>query len=433
MQKSAIIDPSDLNPYGENILIGPLGSILSPARTLELMTVIPQLPALIESIPRHLRLHWVMFIRNLYLPPGQATPLAATVDVMIREGYSHRNPADARTWAQLSGYSTLKGLKAAPASAAVLGGDSGTGKTETFKQIFGLYPQVIKHQSYPGIIGHHLQVVHLSVNVPAGGRSPDLARALGTQWDLATQGNRFSRFVDLKKPNGQQMLDEWSLVARAESLGILHLDEIQNLFHIPTLEERRRKKAPEQPGPMLRISDDNALKWLLTFINSGIPTVTSGTYDGIGALTKRLSTMERVSTMGYYSLERFNSIDPKSYFRRIFFKQLLKLQFVKDRIEDSDELARVVIDRTAGIQRLIIALWIAAHRVAFDRAAASRCKVDNLLLQDFKTAADTYLKLLQPCVKALLSNTPDARSRYEDLVPRDDDFWALFWNKVGTI
>ncbi|MEJ8816196.1 ATP-binding protein [Variovorax ureilyticus] len=435
MRSSSIIDPADLNPYGQNILMDHL-KIRTPAEMLELMTVIPQLPKLVESIPWHIRLHWVMFIRKLYLPPIQAEPVATTADLMLRQGYSYRNPAEPRTWAQLAGYRTLTKLKAAPATAAVLTGDSGTGKTELLDQSFGLYPQVIEHESYPGIIGSHKQVVYLSVNVPAGGRSHDLARALGIQWDLVTQGTRFARFIDLKNPKGEQMLDEWTLIARAHALGILHLDEVQNLFHIPPVKERKKIRAPGQPGPILHISDDETLKWLLTFMNIwSIPLFFSGTPDGIGALTNRLSTMSRISTMGYFSTERFDSIDPKSYFRRIFFKQLLKLQFVKDPVplEDIDKLARLVIDRTAGIQRLIIALWIAAHRVAFDRARASRSKVDNLLIQDFDNAANTYLKLLQPCVKALLSNTPDARSRYEDLVPRDDDFWALFWNRIETL
>lgn len=430
-----IVEPPYIDPYAGNILFKDFKPDLSPEEVLKKITVIPSVPPHIELIPFHTRLHFLMDVRDFYAPPQTVSEIATTIGLMVGQAYKYKNPSDPRTWMRISGHETLYKRKTPPASAALLTGESGNGKTLAVDQITSnIYPQLCWHESYPGIIGPHMQVVHLSANVPASGRSVDFARALGIQWDLATRGDRFASFrTNNNRRSGPQMLDEFLLVAATHSLGFLHLDEIQNLFHIPTLEERRKKKTPGQPDPMLRVVDDNSLKCILTATNSwGIPIFVSGTPDGAGALTKRLGTIGRLSTMGYYYLEHFESIDRKSFYRKVFLARLLDLQYVKDRIPDSDELAQLIIDRTAGVPRHIIALWVAAHRVAFDRAAASGSRVDNLLLQDFDIAAKTYLKLLQPCVKALLSNTPDARSRYEDLVPRDDDFWALFWKKVQT-
>lgn len=420
-----------LDPYVGNILVEPFGSIRDLEQTLGLITVLPRWPENVASMPRHVRLHYAMDLRDMYIPPPQAGTFATTFDLMLRQGYKYRDPANASTWARIAGYNVLHRPKKAPPSAALIGGESGTGKTRTFDQIAGTYPQVIEHQAYPGINGSHLQVVYLSVNVPAGGRPADLARTLGIEWDRVTGGTRFAKFMELKNPHGNQMLDEWLLVAATHSLGILHLDEVQNFFKIPTVEERRKKRAPGEPSPMLRIVDDTSLKWLLTLMNFwGIPVVMSGTHDGVGALTKRLSTVSRFSTMGYYSMECFTNPNAP-FFREILLANLLQLQLVKDRIADSDDLARTIIGGTAGVPRHVIAHWIAAHRVAYDRAASNPA-VDNLLLEDFRIAASTYLRLLQPCVKALLSNDPRERARYEDLVPRDDDFWASFWTDVSS-
>jgi len=68
--------------------------------------------------------------------------------------------------------------------------------------------------------------------------------------------------------------------------------------------------------------------------------------------------------------------------------------------------------------RIVIMLWIAAHRVAFD---AGR---DELRESDFHLAADSYLSPLKPAVEALRSDEPLKLARYEDLLPRSDPFWA---------
>jgi hypothetical protein len=264
-----IVDLPVFDPYAENILFKDFPSILSPEQVVEKITVIPKVPQSIDLIPRHIRMHLVMDVRDYYAPPPQVREIAETTDLMIRQGFKYRNPSDPRTWMRISGHEPIYKAKTPPASAALLTGESGTGKTVAVDQITSnIYPQISWHESYPGVIGPHMQVVHLSVNVPAGGGSVDLARALGIQWDLATRDDRFAKFRENKsRQSGPQMLDEWLVEASAHSLGFLHLDEMQNLFHIPTLKEREKKKTPIQPEPMLRIADDNTLKWILTATN----------------------------------------------------------------------------------------------------------------------------------------------------------------------
>ncbi len=78
-----------------------------------------------------------------------------------------------------------------------------------------------------------------------------------------------------------------------------------------------------------------------------------------------------------------------------------------------------------GVQRLIIALWVAADRVAFERAD------EDLRLEDFKKAADTYLAPVAPAVTALHSKGPRQMACSEDLIRRDDNYRSTFWNSMS--
>jgi hypothetical protein len=106
--------------------------------------------------------------------------------------------------------------------------------------------------------------------------------------------------------------------------------------------------------------------------------------------------------------------------------QLGEYQYVKHRLTVDENLARMIIDLTGGIQRVIIALWVAAHRVAFER------KEDKLRLEDFAQAARTWLAPLAPAVAALHSKDAEKMSRYEDLIRRDTAFWAKFWEAMAS-
>jgi hypothetical protein len=244
-------------------------------------------------------------------------------------------------------------------------------------------------------------------------------------WDRAMGTKRFAHWLDKEKiTDGMKALDEWRQVAVSHFLGILHLDEVQNLFKLSSLRQRKDRKHLNE-APELSIVEDQVLRWLLYLTNSGqIPLLVSGTPDGIGALTKRLSTMERITTTGYHAFEPFE--DPKApEFLKTFLGQLSRYQYVRNKIVVDENLASLIIELTGGIQRVIIALWVAAHRVAFER------KTDDLRPSDFTEAAKTWLAPLAPAIAALRTKDPEKMARYEDLVRRDTTFWAKFWENAA--
>ncbi|AMO93196.1 AAA domain protein [Collimonas fungivorans] len=412
------------DPYKGNILVQGLGPILSREEALIALLHLPPFPGDMKGVPVQIRLHYLMSLRDLHIPFLETAQLQTTMDLMTRQGYRYRDPMFAETWRMMGGeVGTRKPIRA-PASAAVVVGYSGTGKTEAVLRGLNTNPQqVIFHENFPHMTRGLSQVVWLSTDVPASGRTADLASNLMMAWDHVVRGERFAHSLAKNRRNGAQMLDEWCQVASSHFLGILHLDEVQNFFKIQSL-ERRRKQKENDTGPELSIVEDACLKGILNLTNNWqIPLVLSGTPDGVGALTKRMSTTQRLVTAGYHPLTYFvDAKDPR--FCEVFFPKLCKYQYVTKKLPVSDKFGEKIIELTGGIPRIMIALWIAAHRVAFERST------DDLIVEDFIKASDTYLAPVGPAVAALRSNDPKRMARYEDVMLRDDGFWATFWTPV---
>ncbi len=429
-----MFDANTFDPYAGNILTQGLGPILSRQQALSMLTYLPPLPPPdIGSVPKHIRMHLLMTLRDLHIPSIEGGRLVETIDLMIRPSYRYRDPKSAHTWGMICGEPMLHKTPKAPAMAAAVVGHSGSGKTEAILRGLSLYPQqVITHDTFPHLVDKHHQVIWQSINVPASGRSADLAANLMMDWDAmmakyspGTPGG-FEATLARERRDGSKMLDEWQQVASSHFLGLLHLDEVQNFFRLQSL-EKRKKRGNETGGLELSIVEDQCLKWILTFTNSGgNPLLLSGTPDGIGALTKRLSNIERFTSSGYHQFPLFENADSPLFYKG-FFEPLSQYQFVSKRLEVTPRLAALIIELTGGVLRIIIALWIAAHRVAFER------KDDDLRIDDFNRAAATYLAPIAPAIAALRSKDPQRMARYEDLIARDDGFFSTFWSTVGSL
>ncbi len=312
--------------------------------------------------------------------------------------------------------------------AAIVVGHSGVGKTQAVHRAFGCYPaQIIHHQSFPKLVGPHHQVVWLSVDAPASGRLADLAANLMIAWDEAFarwaphHPPRFAATLARERRDGPRMLDEWRQVAASHFLGVLHIDEVQNFFRLPTLARRRTKRNRTADDDVeLSLIEDQTLKSVLTLTNTWqIPLVLSGTPDGVAALNKRSSNVQRFAMSGSHRIDEFRSADDARYV--MFMDQLGRYQYLQKRLPIDSTLREQVIELTAGVPRLMVALWIAAHRVAIER------NDDRLRLEDLRRAAGTLLAPVAPAVAALRSGDPRLMRRYEDLMPRDNDFWHAFW------
>lgn len=416
-----------LNPYAGNILIEAMGSIPSPEDALASLMYLPEIPRSMDGVPKHIRLHLLMSLRDFHLPSLAERQLLQTIDMMVRQGYRYRDPKQPQTWSVLSGEESRRSILIPQAQAASVEGFSGVGKTQACLRCLNIVsPQNIQHKTFPHLKNGLLQTVWLSVEVPPSGKAVDFARDLMIAWQSATGSERFEHHLSKdRNVNAMTLLNEWRQVASTHFLGVLHLDEVQNLFRQSSLRQRKESKGKESVRE-LSIVEDKLLGWLLSSTNRGTPMLYSGTPDGIGALSKRFSTSQRTTTGGYHAFEPFSNPRDKT-FTDTFLATLGKYQFVKQPIVVDQALADLIVELTGGIQRLIIALWIAAHRVAFER------KSDDLRIADFRTAAKTWLAPVAPAVAALHSKDAYRMAQYEDLIRRDTTFWQKFWQDTATL
>lgn len=416
-----------LGPYEDNILVQGLGPLLDDKEVMKRLLYLPEKPTNIQSLSITERRHHLMSLLDFHIPSQKSVHIYQSIDSLLRQSYRYRDPNRTSTWRTLNGEMIEQQMPRSPALATAISGHAGTGKTETTLRAFGCYPQqVLKHENFPKLVGPHYQVAWLTVDIPDSGRSSDLATNLMRAWDAAMAKYnpqytpRFEQELSKSRRNGGQMLDEWRQVALSHFLGILHLDEIQNLFKLATLKQRRAKHTLDKP-PELSIVEDQSLRWILSLLNTWqIAVVVSGTPDGIGALTKRLSTTQRIITGGYHKIDTLTQTH-SGEFKELFFDQLVQYQYVKKPVNDSSEFRQMVLTLSAGIPRVILALWFAAHKVSFERGG------NDLRFEDFDKASKTLLAPISQAVKALNSGDPVLMAKYEDLLPRDDAIWSSIW------
>lgn len=417
-QSTAAASPA----YQDNILIEALGPILSGSEKLKRLRFSPDtVPTDVDTVPIYLREHSVMSLRRLIIPMPEGERVSNAIDIGLRQGYVDRNPRDPNVWQWLYRDDHLVAPGTTPPLAAYLTGVSGSGKTRAAETALSLYPQTVEHLLFPFASSPVTQLVWLRAEVPRSGKAVDLAWALMSATDLALGDDFFAReYKTIKRYGPYLMLEHWKRKVNSHFLGILVLDEASNLFRLQAM-VKRQKKRPKEP-PMLAVADDEALRFIVNLTNSArFPLLLIATPDGMNAFCSRMSTTQRLLTNGFYCMRTPSNADDL-YFKDFLFPELCKYQWFGRKLPATDEFRRLVYQLTAGVPRILIALWVLAHRYCFSRLGTV------LEFSDFKMAMKYHMGPLVPAVEALLSDDPDRLSRYEDLIPRQDEIWANLWS-----
>jgi len=395
--------------YSDNPFINACGPILGPLEIAKRLIYLPPTPKHLPGVPRHILRHMAEDVRRMHVPMSQGVEIAQTIGVMLRQGYVHRNPSSAKTWQRI--YSEPgEGAATSPIQlGATVTGLGGVGKSTAVERALGLYPQVVVHASIPGLVGPHKQLVWLKVDVPGSGKVRDLVEALASACDDAL-GTKFTETIfSGRASSGVGVARRWLRMIAPYFLGVLVLDEVQNLFKLQTKAVRTRsRRAGPRERPELRIVDDEALKLLLTITNySKVPILICCTPDGLEVLNSRMSTSQRMVTGGFYEFANPLSAED-DYFRKRFVPTLCRYQWLPAKLPPSDELRQLLFELSAGILRICVTLWVKAHGRAIDRGG------DQLEFNDLRAAASHDLGPLREAVEALHASDPRRLRQYED-------------------
>lgn len=396
--------------HRDNILIAACGKPLEPVEIGKKLIYLPPQPGQPTDASRHHLEHFMADIFRMHIPTAAGIELAQTIGYMLIQGYVHRNPKDPATWRRI--YSTV-GSQAAFSPiqlGAMVTGVSGVGKSAAIERALQLYPQVVVHEQVPGLAKPSPQLLWLKVDVPASGKIIDLVENLTRETDRALGTAYTEDLFTGRRLTGAALAHRWLQKISCNFLGLLVLDELQNLFKIATKADRRSTSA-RQSGqrPELRIVDDEVLKFLLTLSNfAKIPTLYCSTPDGMAALNTRMSTAQRMLTAGFHTISHAQSAED-DFFRKRLFPILCQYQWLPEKLPASDELRRLLFDLSAGVPRMTLMAWFHANRRAIQRNGS------GLSFEDFQHVGMHAMGPLRPAVMALHSQDPRRLQLYEDL------------------
>jgi hypothetical protein len=261
------------------------------------------------------------------------------------------------------------------------------GKSTTVEAALASYPQYILHES----LDLH-QVVWLKVECPKDGSVKDAAlnilrafdEVLGTQHAPRTHDN-----VPLS-----HLTNRIKDLARAHFLGVLVLDELQNV-------SVRKSGGREE-----------LLNWFQELVNElKLPLIVLGTFKARAVLQLDARHSRRAGVLGgatWRPLTRGPEFD-------LLVEALWTFQWLREPGELTEEFKATVFKETQGVVAFIVDFFMVTQLHALSHAK------ETLTPEMYSHVARTEFEFLQPLLNALRSKQPNRMAKFEDVESYDID------------
>ncbi len=390
------------DPLLEDYRNNPLLEALPPIWDTE--TVVKSLaskPIFIPSerdFPVHLRLHCVQRIsRDFFQPLSRHLELEQNISRLLRDGYVGRNPLTpnyafrARKDAYgliMKGYTGGYPVNTPTSAGFALVGISGIGKSSSLLRILQMYPQVILHQKYKGqAMPAPYQIVWLKMDCPHDGS----IRGLCLNFLLAVDslvGTKYYKKNATKNPD--ELLPLMAQAAAVHCLGVLVIDEIQNL------QEAKDDRAAQM------------LNFFVQLVNTiGLPVILVGTYKALPALNGEFRNARRNSGQGDATWHHFKKDEEWTW----LLQGLWKYQWTKQKAKLDETFVDVMYEESQGISDVAIKLFMLAQWRALEREE----EFDNITPQLIRSVAQDRLTLIRPALEALKSGKKKQIQKFADI------------------
>lgn len=396
-----------LKSYRDNPLIETLPPAYNRDQVYKLLQYDPGYDESYRQWPTHLRLHLFLEAARFFQPLTIHFELEERFSRLIRAGYVGRNPLDLGFWSEterrlhiIRENSVFSPEPRVPTQGFTLMGISGTGKSRTIASILPLYPQVIQHNEYRGKRFTWIQIVYLKLECPHDGSISGLCHDFFQQVDLLLGTNYYENHGLRGRPSIEKMRVAMARVASNHSLGVLVIDEIQNLRSVKS--ERA----------------DKMLSFLVQLDNTiGVPIIFVGTPKARAALAGEFRRARRAAGQGDMPWERMLKENDKEKEKdsewRVFLETLWKYQYVHEKCDLTDELSEVMYDESQGIADIAIKLYFLAQIRAIER------KKECVTVDMIRRAAQERLGSVQEYLFALRTGNKTLLRKYEDIQPID--------------
>ncbi|GAM12275.1 ATP-binding protein [Mesobacillus selenatarsenatis] len=383
--------------YKRNPLIETLPDIMEAQEIIDAFAQYPQFDEVQRTWPDNIRMHAIYQLNTLIQPLPFHLDIFNRFSVMIRDGYKSRNPRDINYKVQFNkGFKEIfssegKGLEEgcklkSSASGFAIIGPSGIGKSTSIEKTLLLYPQVIKHRHIEGF-GYLKQVVWLKLDCPTDGSLKSLCIDFFQSLDKIL-GTDYAKTIVTYKSTVDTLMPDMAHIASLHGLGVLVIDEIQNLSLAKSGGEKK------------------ALNFFTRLVNIiGLPVVMVGTFEALYLFENKFAQARRACGMGDMVLDRI--ISKKEW--DLIISSIWDYQWLKKFTPVNDALKDKLYEESQGIIDIVIKLFMHTQW----KAIAS--KEDEISEQLITKAAEENLKLIRPYIHAIKTGNREKMKKYKDL------------------
>jgi hypothetical protein len=418
--------PQTVPHYVGNKLIEALPPPLDFPTAIAMLTDRPSFHESERALPTEERFARTLKLLHFMIPMARHVHTACLIDSLIRESYVGKNPVGVNHVAMLQEfYRTRKqGLAMRPDgqfSAALCNtilGVSGSGKSVTVERSLAMHPQAIRHSSM-GVT----QLVFVVLQCPANGAT---VAGLAVQFFAKVDellGTSYRQLYTGRGANEDTLSTDMASVAHRHCLGVLVLEEIQNLAKANKNEEGRlsrfiRLLVNKLKNALLMIGTNLAYQVLQRDFSEArrATGITSQYFDRL------VPHWRRDQGRAENGLPR-HSVDavPATLDEFVLFiKELERYQWIRRPIVFDYELQETFFRLSQGVPDLLIKLYVSAQRRAMLDGT------ETITAELLRRTYNDHFSVLEPMLHALASGDPALLGRFDDLTPLHFDAVTLY-------
>ena len=250
------------NPlYDNNPFIEALPPMLSGKDLIRALAVIPPYSDSDRDRSTGERLQLLSSLYEFYQPLSMTIDLYCEIYTAMQHCYGQYS-IQSEAAAMQNGYSLMHGNALA---ASVGGGNSfsvigvsGLGKSTALQRVLSLFPQVIEHTSYHGQNFYCHQIPYLVVQTPHDASIKALILDIYLQIDSLV-GTSYQKDALSRRLSIDVLVSQLNQIVRVNHIGLLVIDELQNIAYCKSDGGMQLKKQSAEPVPGCLLALDSLL------------------------------------------------------------------------------------------------------------------------------------------------------------------------------
>ncbi|MBP1763250.1 MAG: TniB protein [Firmicutes bacterium] len=409
--QEAVCHEQKMADYANNPLIEALPPVRSPEEVKELLENKIRYSEKDRFLEHQYKAHAIQGLSHFVKPLSRHFYLEGAISRVIRDSYKSRNILKPEFVQMLNKKRILEDVdpdctdyqyRQTGRSFSLIG-TSGVGKSTAIERILLTYPQVIKHSYYEGEPLPYNQLVWLKLNCPHDGNLKGLCLSFFNAVDAILKTDYYKAYCK-SKAGIDSLIESMARVAALHSLGILVVDEIQNLN-------------VAKSGGAIKM-----LNYFTQLIESiGLPVLLIGTPEAAKILQQKFRQQRRMLGQGNFT---WNPLAKGEEWDK-FVEALMKYQWTEEIVPYSEEISQTLHDRSMGILDVAVKMYqLAQWRVNKRNNKNKECLLSSAVINE---VADDCYKEFEKIRKAMKKNDLVELSKHGDII----DAYRMIFEKEG--